>query len=537
MQRLVERIASVDADVDRSCLGPLLADVQRLASWVESRRLVLATLLAERASFPEDAVGAATRSSHRDAARTLERAAVAGSVPVFGQALATGQVAPGHLDVLGDGLRRLEPTQRSMVDIDRLAEVARRATPQEFRRSVDTEVRRVRTDDGMERLVQQRRDTRLRTWVARDGMWHVAGRFDPDTGLRLDGRLRNELERRFADATPETAPSDPLEKQDHLRALALVSLTEGHGTGGLPEVVVVKDHRCTTCPICTPPRPDAAGLARVPPRAAPTTDTGCQVTPSTAGTAEAVDTPSTADALGAADGGDAANGPRATSPPRPINGPRVTGTPSPANGPNVTSAPRPVNGPPLTSTPSPASGSRATRTATPTNQPSVAGGPSATSAPGLVSGVVAAGPPEPVIDWGLDIELPAAVLEELTRHARIVELTVRDGTIDDPDRRLDQGRNDRLANRAQRRALRALYPTCAIPRCGVRFNATHMHHVVWWEHGGTTDLHNLLPLCSRHHHAVHDRGWQLTLSRDRTLRIDLPDGTTMTTGPPRRGAA
>jgi hypothetical protein len=99
------------------------------------------------------------------------------------------------------------------------------------------------------------------------------------------------------------------------------------------------------------------------------------------------------------------------------------------------------------------------------------------------------------------------------------------------------GRTTRLANRAQRRALRALYPTCAITGCPVRFAACKIHHVTSWEDGGLTDLVNLLPLCATHHHAVHDLGWHLTLATDRTLTIDFPDGTTTRTGPPRRHAA
>jgi hypothetical protein len=101
---------------------------------------------------------------------------------------------------------------------------------------------------------------------------------------------------------------------------------------------------------------------------------------------------------------------------------------------------------------------------------------------------------------------------------------------------LDLGRTTRLANRAQRRALRALYPTCALPGCQVRYDACDIHHVIWWEppHLGPTDLDNLLPTCSRHHHAIHDRGWQLELTPDRTLTVTYPDGTRVTTRPPMR---
>ncbi|HZX53070.1 MAG TPA: HNH endonuclease signature motif containing protein, partial [Ilumatobacteraceae bacterium] len=91
--------------------------------------------------------------------------------------------------------------------------------------------------------------------------------------------------------------------------------------------------------------------------------------------------------------------------------------------------------------------------------------------------------------------------------------------------------------RAQRRALRGLYTTCAVPGCCVRFAKTKLHHVVWWRHGGPTDLENLVPLCEIHHQRVHHDGWLLRLAADRTLTITLPDGQVMTTGPPKPGAA
>jgi hypothetical protein len=102
--------------------------------------------------------------------------------------------------------------------------------------------------------------------------------------------------------------------------------------------------------------------------------------------------------------------------------------------------------------------------------------------------------------------------------------------------RLYLGRETRLANRAQRRALRVLYRTCAL--CDVPFEHTQAHHVSWYGlHDGATDIDNLLPLCSRHHHLVHEGGWQLHLAPDRTLTITRPGGHTSTHDPPLRRAA
>jgi len=114
---------------------------------------------------------------------------------------------------------------------------------------------------------------------------------------------------------------------------------------------------------------------------------------------------------------------------------------------------------------------------------------------------------------------------------------VRDGAIVHAPGRLDLGRTTRLANAAQRRALRAIYPTCAIPDCPVLFDHCKIHHVHWWRHGGRTDLPNLLPVCARHHTAIHDQGWVVELRPDRTLTVTLPNGEVMTTGPPRRRRA
>ena len=141
----------------------------------------------------------------------------------------------------------------------------------------------------------------------------------------------------------------------------------------------------------------------------------------------------------------------------------------------------------------------------------------------------------PVVDWGLPVEVPVRVLHDLFERATVHTVIVRNGVVLHAPGHLDLGRSTRLANRAQRRALRAMYPTCAIPGCEVGFGDCKIHHVVWWRHGGHTDLANLLPICWRHHQLVHLGGWQLQLHPDRTLTITEPCGRTRTTSPPRRG--
>ena len=155
----------------------------------------------------------------------------------------------------------------------------------------------------------------------------------------------------------------------------------------------------------------------------------------------------------------------------------------------------------------------------------------------VVDTAVDPGAGEPAVDWGLPVEIPHRVLHELWGRATVMPVVVRNGIVLHAPGQLTLGRATRLANRAQRRALRALYPTCAIPGCEVGFQHCKIHHVTWWRHGGRTDLDNLLPLCHRHHANVHLHGWELTLHTDRQLTVRTPDGRCRTTGPPRRRAS
>lgn len=117
-------------------------------------------------------------------------------------------------------------------------------------------------------------------------------------------------------------------------------------------------------------------------------------------------------------------------------------------------------------------------------------------------------------EYGDGSPVPVSTAQRLICDAHIVPVIRNaDGTV------VDIGRTRRLANRAQRRALRAMYRTCAFHGCDINFDRCEIHHIVPFELGGVTDLRNLLPLCSRHHHVVHDLDWQLELDDHRTVTI------------------
>jgi predicted restriction endonuclease len=58
------------------------------------------------------------------------------------------------------------------------------------------------------------------------------------------------------------------------------------------------------------------------------------------------------------------------------------------------------------------------------------------------------------------------------------------------------------------------------------------HHVVPWQDGGPTDQHNLVLLCSRHHHVFHQPGWKVVLGADARMEVVDPTGRHCTTDPP-----
>ena len=125
------------------------------------------------------------------------------------------------------------------------------------------------------------------------------------------------------------------------------------------------------------------------------------------------------------------------------------------------------------------------------------------------------------------IPLPPETVRRLACEAAIVPIVLNGaGEV------LNCGREHRVANRAQRRALRAMYRTCGYPGCDVTFDRCDIHHVIEWLRYGSTDLDNLLPLCSRHHHLVHEGRWRLTLDKHRVSPFTDPTAPDTSTAPP-----
>jgi hypothetical protein len=141
-----------------------------------------------------------------------------------------------------------------------------------------------------------------------------------------------------------------------------------------------------------------------------------------------------------------------------------------------------------------------------------------TSLDGLISG-----------EGGCEIEGAGVIHPETTRR---LACTARVQVVleDSAGQPVRLGRISREPSAAMLRQLRYRDQECTFPGCGAR-RFTQAHHIVWWAHGGGTDLHNLLLVCSFHHKLVHEYRWVVRREQDGRVRWFQPDGCPYRAGP------
>jgi len=93
---------------------------------------------------------------------------------------------------------------------------------------------------------------------------------------------------------------------------------------------------------------------------------------------------------------------------------------------------------------------------------------------------------------------------------------------------LDIGRAGRYATDAQWQTLLVRDGGCVVAGCGAVPSWCDAHHCAEWEHGGTTDLHNLCLLCAHHHRMLHTNGWSARVDGGYTQIVDA-NGTPIPT--------
>ena len=224
-----------------------LHDIAAIRSWASAAEAHIVAQLPAVTPIPEATVAAATRSSINSASKTCERSSTLGNAAGFDAALVSGSIVTGHVDELTNAIKKLDHVEQRDELFGRsetLLADAQRSTIEQFRTTLAHEVKAIQRDDGMERLERQRRMTSLSTWTDDDGMWNLRAKFDPLTGVKLSNGIDRTLKALFAEARPDSCPEDPVEKQKHLRALALARLIDGEAgvvRAGVAEFVAVID--------------------------------------------------------------------------------------------------------------------------------------------------------------------------------------------------------------------------------------------------------------------------------------------------------
>jgi Domain of unknown function (DUF222)/HNH endonuclease len=102
--------------------------------------------------------------------------------------------------------------------------------------------------------------------------------------------------------------------------------------------------------------------------------------------------------------------------------------------------------------------------------------------------------------------LPREVRDRIACNATVTAIL-----FDGPGKPIWRGRDLRHATIAQWKALIARDRGCV--GCGAAPNRCEAHHIVPWEEFGPTDIDNLVLVCSRCHHDLHDRGMNLRRTR------------------------
>ena len=499
---IVERLCGAEFDVlDRDELAATVAAAARVRGWldtVELRCTRRARSLADTGSA-EPAPALISRHgarSSRDAAKIDRRDKVAAAMPTLEDDLEAGTISAGHLDAIADATRNASPEVRAAFAAHEEELRAFAATD-----SIDTFKRRCRslvtqltarlTGNDSSDLDRQRAASSVRTWVDdADGLHITLVKLDPLRHEISWNALNRSIRRR------QQLDGNARTPWNQIQTDALIDAVTGN-TGPVASPPAA----------ATTPTPRPTGTTTQPnvgPNAGTQDDADEQ--PTTAAPRDDVSPPSPAADI-ARDLSDAIH--------RSMG---VTDDPPPA------ADPPPAGDPPPAADPPPRGATPETTDAElrhiEQRLPEVL---VVTELDVLVDGLHAHG----LSETQDGIPLPASTIRRLCCDAEIIPVV-----LDGNEVPLDVGRSSRTVTPGQRRALRALHRTCANPDCTVPFSQTKVHHVRFWTRDtGPTDIENLLPLCERCHHLVHEGRWTLTMTPDRTTTWTRPDGTVHHHGP------
>lgn len=137
-----------------------------------------------------------------------------------------------------------------------------------------------------------------------------------------------------------------------------------------------------------------------------------------------------------------------------------------------------------------------------------------------------------LLDRGPGRTLGGLALDAATMRRLACDANVHRVITDGASSILDYGRATRTIPPAVYTSLVLRDMGCRFPGCDRKAEWCEGHHIHHWEAGGATSLANLVLLCSKHHHLIHQKAWHIKLRPDGTVEVTDPDGLTRTSDPP-----
>ena len=469
--RIVTQLNAVDLRaMSLDGLHGAAAGVKRVRAALDALEARLLTVAADRTFDPAaglEMLRAGGGCSQREARRRLRRAEALDEMPKVADALAGGDITAEHADALAQAARSTSP---EAVDGDAALLEKAKSLPADLaaREVTDWTSRRQTIEDHEAKFRRQRQMRSHRTWNDSEGMVNFRTRLDPVTGAQARAVIDDIADRLHRadggrDAKPGQTPTWDQRNADAFAAALGINPTPGTdpGTGSRP----------ATKPPSTNPVPNTN------PGGGPSTDSHRSAEPPDGGP-------------GRGDGGPGrgvARGPASAPPPAPT---------------------APVTGPAGRNNPQPAGRNE--------QQPQVTG-PADRDRPGpslrnqiLViahTDAITGADPDARCEIPGTGPIPRSELERLACEAELFgALFSRNGLP------LWHGRRTRTVTPQQWRTLIARDRGCVL--CAAGPSHCHAHHIIPWTAPakGPTDIDNLVLVCNRHHHHIHQH--HLTLTRD-----------------------
>jgi hypothetical protein len=127
-------------------------------------------------------------------------------------------------------------------------------------------------------------------------------------------------------------------------------------------------------------------------------------------------------------------------------------------------------------------------------------------------------------------------LTGLARQRLACDAVAQSLTVDGDGVPLRLGRSARVVPPALRRVIEIRDRHCTFAGCSAPAMWCQAHHMVHWEDGGPTDERNVALVCSFHHKAIHERGFEVRWTPDgHHIETVRPDRSVIVI-PDRRGA-